>query len=315
MPLEHALVRNAEPTADLEHCRRALAEGSLSFAAAARMLPARVRAPVTIVYAYCRAADDAIDLGVEPELALRGLRRQLDRLFSGRPHDDPIERALAHVIAMHELPRAPFDLLLDGFRWDSTGHPIRDDGDLVEYAVRVASTVGVLTTMLMGVRDPSVLARACELGIAMQLTNIARDVGEDARAGRVYLPQTWLADEGLAPDDVRSARSFDPAIGRVVRRLLDRADELYRSAGVGIAALPEDCRGSIRAAAWIYADIGTRIRARGYDSITARARTSWWRKLVLAWRARRAREVFDPLALARPVLPEVARLVDACGVS
>jgi phytoene synthase len=163
------------------------------------------------------------------------------------------------------------------------------------------------------VRARDALARACELGIAMQLTNIARDVGQDARDGRVYLPETWLGEEERTEEDVRRARVFDPAIARVVQRVLARADELYRSADAGIAALPGDCRGAIRAAAWIYAAIGTRIRARGCDTITARAHTSWWRKLVLIWKARRVDTGLDLDALARPVLPEAEELVAACG--
>lgn len=286
--------------------------GSRSFAAAARILPPRMRTPATVFYAYCRAADDVIDDGGDARLGLRQLARQIDRVFAGRPHDDPIERALATVLERNQLPRAPFEALLEGFAWDADGRAIADEHDLVAYSVRVAGTVGVIMTALMGPRDRGVLARACELGVAMQLTNIARDVGEDARRGRVYLPARWLAAEGTSAERVRAARGFEPAVGRVVERVLTRADALYLGAEAGIAALPADCRGSIRAAAWIYADIGRGIRRRGCDSITTRVHTSWWRKVVLSWRARRTRRDVDLAALSRPPLPEAAALVAAC---
>ena len=311
MPLEMALVQRIDPAQDLDHCRRVLAVGSRSFAAAARILPRRVRAPATVVYAYCRCADDVIDTGGEPQLGLRHLRRQLDRVFAGRPHDDPVERALTTVVETHALPRAPFDALLDGFAWDALGRPILDEGDLVGYSVRVASTVGVIMSALMGARQRDVLARACDLGIAMQLTNIARDVGEDARRGRVYLPQWWL-DEENCPRTSLAADELDPAVARVVERVLESADEAYRRAEAGIEALPDDCRAAIRAAAWIYADIGRTLRARGCDSITTRAHTTWLRKLVLLWRARRARVPLDPDALASPPVPQALALVAAC---
>ena len=146
----------------------------------------------------------------------------------------------------------------------------------------------------------------------MQLTNIARDVGEDARRGRVYLPQQWLDEEDCPREALLGAGAFDPAVGRVVERLLVCADAAYRRADAGIGALPADCRASIRAAAWIYADIGRIIRARGFDSITARAHTTWWRKLVLLWRARRTAVALDLDALVSPPVPEAVALIGAC---
>jgi len=313
MPLDprFALVpRSHDRAEDLAYCRRMLAGGSRSFSAAARLLPPRMRDAATVVYAYCRRADDAIDLGGAPEFAVRELWYQLDRLYAGRPTDDPIERALAEVIERFDVPRAPFRALLDGFAWDATGRPIVDESDLIAYAVRVAGTIGILMSALMGARDARLLARACDLGVAMQLTNIARDVGEDARRGRIYLPMSWLEAEGCTTHSA-AGETFDPAITRVVDRVLTRADELYLRADAGIAALPPDSRVAIRAAAWIYADIGRLIRARGCDSITSRAHTSWWRKSVLMWRARRTWVPIDEDALSHPPLPEAAALVAA----
>ena len=134
--------------------------------------------------------------------------------------------------------------------------------DVQAYAARVAGSVGAMMTVLMGIRDPATLARACDLGVAMQLTNIARDVGEDARSGRLYLPRAWLRAEGIDPDAWLAAPIFTPAIGHVVARLLRAADQLYRRAEDGIAGLPRGCRPAIFAARHIYAAIGAGNRPR-----------------------------------------------------
>ena len=145
--------------------------------------------------------------------------------------------------------------------------------DVCAYGARVAGSVGVATTHLMGRREPEVLARAEELGVAMQLTNIARDIGEDARNGRLYLPLRWMAEERLDVQDFLAAPRFSEGIGVLTCRLLDRAAPLYRSASLGVRALPADCRPAIAGAAALYEAIGARIRARGYDSVSGRAVT------------------------------------------
>ncbi len=118
-----------------------------------------------------------------------------------------------------------------------------------------------MMTVLMGVRDARTLARACDLGVAMQLTNIARDVGDDARKGRVYLPLDWLADEGVQPQALIADPRHDEALARVVARLLEAADVLYDRAVGGIAGLPLSCRPAIHAARLIYREIGREGRA------------------------------------------------------
>ncbi len=194
--------------------------------------------------------------------------------------DDPVDRALGAVVRKHALPRAPFDTLLEGYLWDAEGRRYESLDELVGYCVRVAATVGVLMTLLMGERRGPVLDRASDLGIAMQLTNIARDVGEDARRGRIYLPLSWLAEVGLSVEDLVPAPRMRPEIGLLVKRLLDAADFYYRRSQGGIAHLPRDCRLAIAAAAHIYRDIGRSIVASGYDSVSRRAYTTSPRK---AW--------------------------------
>ncbi len=133
--------------------------------------------------------------------------------------------------------------------------------------------------VLMGVRDAHALARACDLGLAMQLTNIARDVGEDARAGRVYLPLDWLAEVGLTAEALCAAPSADPRLRALVARLLGQADALYHRAEAGVPMLPVSARPGILAARHIYAGIGDAVARNGHDSVAMRARTTRGQKL------------------------------------
>ncbi|MFO0611697.1 MAG: phytoene/squalene synthase family protein [Polyangiaceae bacterium] len=272
---------------DLDACRAILARGSKSFAAASRLLPRRVREPAAVFYAFCRVVDDAVD-EAPPRLARNALDRfrgRLDRVFVDRPNDDAIDRALARVVSERALPREPFEAVLDGFAWDLEGRSYERVEDLYAYGARVAGAVGVVMTYLMERREPRTLARASELGVAMQLTNVARDVGEDARRGRIYLPRAWLDAEGV--DAARLLEDPKPSEGvaRVVARLVEDAERLYARSEVGIDALPRDCRAAIRAARWIYADIHRVIARRGYDTISRRAVVSAPRKLWLLARA------------------------------
>jgi phytoene synthase len=265
---------------DVEHCLALLREGSKSFHAASLLLPRRLRADVAAVYAFCRVSDDAVDESDDPHASLTRLRERLDEVFRGEPADDPVDRALSEVVSEHGLPREPFDALLEGYLWDAENRRYEDLDALVAYCVRVAASVGVLMTVLMGERRGPVLDRASDLGIAMQLTNIARDVGEDARRGRIYLPMEWLAEVGLSAEDLVPAPRMRPELGLLVKRLLGVADVYYARSQAGIPHLPRDCRVAIAAAAHIYRDIGRAIVVSGYDSISRRAYTSAPRK---AW--------------------------------
>lgn len=311
MPPDAAIALRGRDADDDRECRRILRAGSRSFAAAARLLPRRLQRPVAALYAFCRVADDAIDGGGDTRLALAGLHARLDRVFLGTPEDDAIERSLTRVVHEHAIAREVFDALLEGFAADVGRVRVEREDELLDYAVRVASTVGLAMTLVMGARDRHTLACATDLGIAMQLTNIARDVGEDAARDRVYLPGAWFVEVGFDRERWIAQPRFGPSVAALVERVLVLADRHYRRAERGIAGLPQDCRAAIRAAAWIYADIGRVIRARGCDSIGARASTSTMRKLVLLVRARWARS--KPLApLPSDTSPLAASLVEAC---
>ncbi len=161
-------------------------------------------------------------------------------------------------------------------------------------------------TVLMGRRDHRVLARACDLGAAMQLTNICRDVGEDARNGRVYLPLQWLRDAGVDPDALTAHPAHSEALGAVVDRALREADGLYRGADLGVAMLPRDSRVAIRAARLLYSEIGAVVRGEGNGRVTARAVVPGAQALAAAARQRRAAHP-RPRAPRRrpPALPAV----------
>lgn len=296
--------------ADLEACRQLLADGSRSFQAASWLLPARIHEPATALYAFCRVADDAIDNGTDRDAALLQLRERLALAYAGSPAAHAADRAFAAVVAEHRIPRTIPEALLEGFEWDADGRRYATLDELDAYAARVAGTVGVMMALLMGQRDRAVLARACDLGVAMQLTNIARDVGEDARAGRLYLPEQWLVEAGIDPQQWLQQPVFSAALGRIIQRLLQEADSLYARAAVGIGWLPRACQPGMHAARLLYAEIGSEVQRRQLDSVTSRAYVSTGRKLQLLGRASLC-ALQGRQALDGQVLEQVRFLVEA----
>ena len=215
------------------------------------------------------------------------------------------------------MPRALPEALLEGLAWDAMGRRYETLSDVYGYSARVASAVGAMMAVLMGVRDRDALARACDLGVAMQLTNIARDIGEDALEGRLYLPTDWLDEAGIDPD----AFLADPQPHQ--GGPADDAPAGYAGQptlfpiGAGDRVLPLRCRPGIFAARLIYAGIGARVAEAGYDSITARARTSKPQKT--AWLVesglRSGLTLVSPRAatLYADPIPETAFLVSAAA--
>jgi 15-cis-phytoene synthase len=267
--------------ADIAACRESLRGGSRTFFAASLVLPRAVSDPAIALYAFCRLADDAVDLDGGRLDAVEGLRDRLARAYLGQPRPTPADRAFADVVARFAIPRALPEALLEGLRWDAEGRRYETVDNLLDYAVRVAGTVGAMMSLLMRRRDPTVLARACDLGIAMQLTNIARDVGEDARAGRLYLPMQWMREVGLDPQTWLNDPQHDSRIGEVIGRVLAVADTFYNRSISGIGALPAACRPGIHAARLIYAEIGREVELRDCDSVSYRAVVSASRKACL----------------------------------
>jgi len=269
----------------IAECRAVLEEKSKSFALASRLLPARCRDPVAVLYAFCRRLDDAIDLAPPEQrpAALARLRAEVADIYAGRPAADRSLEAFAAVARAHALPRLYLDELLAGMEMDVSRTGYQTLEELYLYGHRVAGVVGLLLCHVMGVRDERALRHAAHLGIAMQLTNICRDVEEDLRDGRAYLPRALLSRPlGSVPPPRSDARQS--ALG-AVERLLDEADRFYRSAEAGLAALPVRCAFAVRAASLIYAAIGDELRARGCDPFLGRAVVPGWKKLWLIARA------------------------------
>jgi phytoene synthase len=297
---------------DRAACRAAIQGGSKTFHAASLLLPARIREPALALYAFCRLADDAIDESHEPAAALDDLHERLELAATGRPRAHPADRALAATLDAFSIPIEIPDALLEGFAWDSARRRYDTLEDLEHYAMRVAGTVGLMMSLVMGARGAAALARAADLGIAMQLSNIARDVGEDARAGRLYLPLQWLAEEGVDTAQFMAAPACQPALQRVVSRVVERAAQLYERAALGVAELPVDCRPAIHAARLMYAEIGLEVARRNHDSVSQRAVVPTSRKLTLVARALTA-AALPGVRAGQPPLPAAAALVEVVG--
>jgi phytoene synthase len=306
-------------SADLAACRESLANGSRTFLAASWLLPRTVRDPACALYAFCRLADDAVDqaaAGLAPD-AVDALRERLDAIYAGAPMDHAADRALAAVVRDHVIARELPDALIEGFEWDAAGRRFETIEDVHGYAARVAGSVGAMMALLMGSRAPDELARACDLGVAMQLSNIARDVGEDARCGRLYLPLEWLRAAGIDADAWLDRPQFNGALSAVIMRLLEAADELYGRADAGIAKLPPVCRPGMYAARHLYAEIGHALARDGLDSVNQRVVVPWQRKArIMANAVFAATRAADPMSAA--VLDEAKFLFDpdaACSLS
>ncbi len=292
-----------------------------SFHFASRLFPAARRRHVAGVYAWCRYTDelvdggDAGDGGALPEPALEArLDAWLDvsgRAYRGeRTGNDLADRVMSDMRAAG-VPFGYAAELIEGMRMDVRGDSYATLADLRRYTYRVASVVGLWLCELFGIRDPWMLTRASSLGHAMQLTNIARDVGEDLRVGRVYIPAEWLAQESLSRADlVRMMEAGAPGDGlrAVIERLLDAAEAEYDVAAAAIPLLPGFFRRPVAVAAALYRGIHDDIRRTRHDTLTRRAHTTLRTKLRLGGAALRR------LAVMRRRPCSCVRLAAALGL-
>jgi 15-cis-phytoene synthase len=285
-------------------CQAQMRHGSKSFFAASRLLPRHIREEATALYAFCRVADDAIDLAPTPQAqqaALNHLHERLRHIYLGAPLAYAEDALLCPIVFQHQIPKKLLESLLEGFAWDAQMQRYETLADLHHYATRVAGSVGIMMALMMGTRDPVALEHANALGAAMQLTNIARDVGEDARNGRLYLPTAWFAEQSIDIEPFLQAPYFDDKIGSLIDRLLSEADQLYQQAKAGIVSLPKDCRVAILSAASVYGEIGQQVRRNRLDSISVRAVVPLRRKLNLITRAAIKNQF--PIARVSSLLP------------
>jgi phytoene synthase len=279
----------------VERSRAVIERGSKSFAAAARLFDPQTRAGAYLLYAWCRHCDDRTDdqeLGFDggrlaPSEArdrLAELEEQTRSALRGETSADPVFAGLAAVVRRHEIPEHfPLEHLA-GFGMDVEGRTYRTLDDTLEYCYHVAGVVGLMMAHIMGVRDEPTLDRAADLGIAFQLTNICRDVVEDASNGRVYLPADFLAAAKIPPRAV-AAPGNRSALAGVVRRVLAEADRYYDSSALGISRLPFRSAWAVAAARAVYRDIGRVVLRRGAAAWDGRAATGRARKLALVLQA------------------------------
>lgn len=298
----------------LAHSTQAIAVGSKSFAAAARLFDPPTRRSAVMLYAWCRHCDDVIDGQVLGHGQLDGSRdggearlAQLVRLtesaYRGETPDDPAFAALQAVVQQHDIPlRYPLEHLA-GFRMDVQAYRYATLDDTLLYCYRVAGVVGVMMAMVMGARASATLDRACDLGMAFQLTNIARDLVEDAAIGRLYLPADWLAEAGIPPERLADPASR-PVLAGLAERLVALAEPYYASAVQGLPDLSLRSAWSIATAHGVYREIGVKVRARGASAWDARVSTSRADKLrlllaggLMALRSRHARPAPRPATL------------------
>jgi phytoene synthase len=307
------------PTIDLADDYRACAEiirhHSKSFYFSARLLPASKRQSIMALYAFCRTSDDLVDSAFQrnPQSAIESPRLSLDSWvalvasvpsspqYSGYPpqrvarslstQHSTVARAWADTRSRHGIPNDLADELLAGVRMDLTIDRYETWDDLWLYCYRVASTVGLMSMYIMGAETLEAVPYAVQLGVALQLTNILRDVGEDARAGRIYLPLEEMERFGYTEEMLMSG-----TVNRSFVSLMDfqiaRANALYRSALPGVALLSPDSRLAVTAAASLYQGILSKIVAARYDVFSRRAHLSAAEKLralpAIWWKSKRA---------------------------
>ncbi len=294
--------------ADLAACRARCATARETFLAASLLLPRAVHEPACALYAFCRMADDAVDDARPRRHAVARLRERLRLAYAGTPQAAAGRPCAGRRGGPLRIPAALFEALLEGFEWDAHGRRYETLEALHDYAARVAGTVGAMMALLMGVRSADGLARACDLGVAMQLSNIARDVGEDARMGRLYLPRGWMREAGIDPEPGlhpglhARARRRGAAPARCRRRAVSARRRRRRR-------LPLACRPGINAARLLYAEIGHEVARRGLDSVSARAVVPGARKAALLLR----RPPAGPRAAPLPPLAANRFLVDAAS--
>ncbi|MBC2665916.1 phytoene/squalene synthase family protein [Novosphingobium flavum] len=269
--------------------RETIARGSKSFAAASTLFGRETRERVWLLYAWCRACDDLADaqdmggaLGDQAGAAERLARiRSLTAMaLAGEPSGEPSFDAFAVVAAECGITAEMAEDVIAGFALDAAEWTPRSEADLLQYCFHVAGAVGVMMAVVMGVaaNDEDTLDRACDLGLAFQLGNIARDVAEDDRAGRCYLPAEWLAEADIPPGE-QMKPPYREALMGAAGRLCRLAEDYEASARVGAARLGFRERWAVLAAAGIYGAIARKVAARGGHAWDRRVSTGKWEKL------------------------------------
>ncbi len=260
------------PNSDiLKYSRGVLSKHARSFRWASRFLPADNRDDAAIVYAFCRLVDDLADDATDVERAHADLN-QVECELRGEEAMRPLVAAFLEVAARRGMDVRSAHELIAGVRSDLDAVQVASDAQLLRYCYRVAGTVGLMMCSILGVDDAKGHPHAIDLGVAMQLTNICRDVLEDAGRGRTYLPADRLRAVGVEPRDLLAGTADRAAMATVVRDLLQVAEEYYRSADIGMRYIPPRSRLAIVVASRLYRGIGVKL-SRRYNGDALRGRT------------------------------------------
>ena len=271
-----------------DYCREKVAQSGSSFYYSFLFLPPDQRRGITALYAFCREVDDVVDSINEPAVAHAKLlwwRQEIKGVYAGQAQH-PVARALQPIVARYSLPQAHFQTMIDGMTMDLEQNRYLDFAALEQYCHRVAGVVGLMSAEIFGYEHPDTRLYARNLGIAFQLTNILRDVGEDARRGRIYLPQEDLARFDVAPSSLIGGKASD-AFRRLMAFEAERARAWYRQA---FARLDPRDRRSQRAGlimAAIYQALLDEIERDGFNVLDRRTSLTPLRKLWIAWKTAR----------------------------
>jgi 15-cis-phytoene synthase len=287
MPRSLPMREHEEPQFDSkthEVCKAMLQNGSKSFHLASQLFDSDTRFAVSLLYGWCRYCDDQIDTERSPQAAQRNLEElkiQTLACYEKEPPSLPVFLGFQYLVRRYSIPKEYPLELLRGVEMDVNQKTYQTFNDLLQYCFRVASTVGLMMTHILGISDKRALKNAVDLGIAMQLTNIARDIYEDARMGRVYIPLDWLQKNGLDPKEILDEKRKD-SIVILAQKLVHKSASYYQSANEGIRYLPFRAALAVRAASAIYSEIGRQILSRNTDSWNTRMIVPKWKKVLLA---------------------------------
>ena len=272
-----------------EYCAARAAQSGSSFYYSFRLLPEPRRRAITALYAFCREVDDVVDEVHDPGVAQAKLawwRVEVGGIYEGQPQH-PVGKALAAVVREFALPREHLEAVIDGMAMDLAQQRYADFADLERYCHRVAGVVGLMSAEIFGYQEPATAGFARDLGIAFQLTNIVRDVGEDARRGRIYLPQDELARHGVSASSILRGRA-EPGFAALMAFQVARAREWYERALRQLAPRDRRAQRASLAMAAIYRALLDEIERDGYRVLDRRISLTPLRKLWIAWRTARA---------------------------
>jgi len=282
-------------TALVQHAHQAIKVGSQSFSAASRLFDEETRERAWLLYAWCRRCDDIADnqvmggeLGDQSDLDARLalIRKLTAKAFAGEPTGDASFDAFAVVAHECGLTPAMAEDVIAGFALDAEDWRPRSEGDMMRYCYHVAGAVGVMMAVVMGVdpEDTDTLDRANDLGLAFQLSNIARDIVEDDAAGRCYLPVEWLVEQDIEPGQHTKPHHREE-LAEMAARLVALVEKHEAAARVGAARLPFRSRWAVLSAARIYGAIGRKVRKRGVEAWNSRTFVPRWEKALHGVRA------------------------------